>query len=586
MSINNFTEVQGFSISGLQNITADTINGNTVLTAITIAGQTAFLSYDSTTSTLTLLIPTSNGVVSVGLLSATDWITFNGKESPLTFTSPLTRGGIGGNTISFDFTQSLTFDGNTQTLNNNTYVAGSLFFTGATSAITPDILYIDNFTGEISKGAVPSSTNLLPLDNVWTGATNTFDNTVFIKNNHAGPYPLIVYRDNSTYLDYTYMNNAGKMGFYDGTDKWTIDRFGQYVGSSIIVNDFIQATNNIETTNGYLGGAGLTINPTTIGNVVRINASNNSNDYLFYDNTNYLSNQTTFGFYNGFGNSWSIESEPLFESTLNISKIVASKSVSVGANGISTTGPFLGTSMSMNGNCNIERLQTINTTVANLFRFTHIEPSPAINIWISAEFSYDAIDKPVIGNLGLATGGYGACVGGHNTSLSAWTDFWVNPGATTYTGALNATAFNYPSDRRIKKEISYLDASKSIKFVKGLKPARFKKCVDDRIEFLKNEGEKFELGFIAQDIQEIAETESQKMIITTETYLEKERLTIKPFYILAELVNANKEMIDKIERLETENKLLLERINAMTNMEERLLKIENLIVKKKCLAFI
>ena len=580
MSINNFTDAVGFSISGLQNIALDSINGNPILSTINIAGQTAFLSYDSTTSTLTLLIPTSNGVVSLGLLSATDWNTFNGKENGLTFTSPLRRSG---NVIDFDFTQSLTFDGNTQTLKNNTIVAGSLFFTGATSATTPDILYIDNSTGYISKGAVPSSTNLLPLDNVWTGSTNTFDNSVFIKNSHAGTYPFIVYRNNPTYLDFTYMNNAGKMGFYDGTDKWTIDRFGQYVGSSIIVNDFIQATNNIITTSGFLGGAGLTINPTTIGNVVRINASNNSNDYLFYDNTNYLSNQTTFGFYNGFGNSWSITSEPLFESTLNIVKIVASKSVSVGVNGISTTGPFFGTSMSMTGNCNIARIQTTNTTLANRFLFTHIEPAPAINIWISAEFSYDAIDKPVIGNLGLATGGYGACVGGHNTSLSAWTDFWVNPGATTYTGALNATSFNYPSDRRIKKEISYLDASKSIKFVKGLKPAKFKKCVDDRIEFLKNEGEKFELGFIAQDIQEIAETESQKMIITTETYLEKERLTIKPFYILAELVNANKEMIDKIEKLETDNTLLKQENKTLL---ERLSKIENIIKNKKCIALI
>ena len=214
-----------------------------------------------------------------------------------------------------------------------------------------------------------------------------------------------------------------------------------------------------------------------------------------------------------------------------------------------------------------------NNTFRNRFKLTHFEPSSSLNNWIATTHSFDAIDKPVIGNLGLASGGYGACFGAHDTTLGAWRDCWINPGATTYTGALNATAFNYPSDRRIKKEISYLDASKSIKFVKGLKPAKFKKCVDDRIEFLKNEGEKFELGFIAQDIQEIAETESQKMIITTETYLEKERLTIKPFYILAELVNANKEMIDKIERLETENKTLLEKLEAMELKIKKLVNI-------------
>ena len=63
------------------------------------------------------------------------------------------------------------------------------------------------------------------------------------------------------------------------------------------------------------------------------------------------------------------------------------------------------------------------------------------------------------------------------------------------------------------------------------------------------------------------------MIVTTETYLEKERLTIKPFYILAELVNANKEMINKIETLEAENKTLLERVEII----EKLMKKINLI---------
>jgi hypothetical protein len=91
MSINNFTDAVGFSISGLQNIALDSINGNPILSTIIIAGQTAFLSYDSTTSTLTLFIPTSDGVVALGLLSATDWNTFNGKENGLTFTSPLRR---------------------------------------------------------------------------------------------------------------------------------------------------------------------------------------------------------------------------------------------------------------------------------------------------------------------------------------------------------------------------------------------------------------------------------------------------------------------------------------------------------------
>jgi uncharacterized protein (UPF0335 family) len=46
--------------------------------------------------------------------------------------------------------------------------------------------------------------------------------------------------------------------------------------------------------------------------------------------------------------------------------------------------------------------------------------------------------------------------------------------------------------------------------------------------------------------------------------------------LIPEIVQANKEMIDKIERLRTENKTLLERLS----------KIENIIKNKKCIALI
>ena len=138
MSINNFTDVNSFSISGLQNLSVDTINGNQILSTINIAGQVFYLSWDSTTNTLTLLIPNADASTT-GVITFTDWNTFNNKEGPLTFTSPLTRVG---SIISFDFTQSLTFNGNTQTLNNNTIIGGGLFYTGATSNTTAYILYL------------------------------------------------------------------------------------------------------------------------------------------------------------------------------------------------------------------------------------------------------------------------------------------------------------------------------------------------------------------------------------------------------------------------------------------------------------
>jgi secreted trypsin-like serine protease len=101
MSVNNFLDAVPFSVSGLQNLQVNTINGGGFITTINIAGQIAFLSWNSTTETLTIFIPNASSSIT-GLLTSTDWNTFNNKENGLTFTSPLTRGGIGGNTISFD----------------------------------------------------------------------------------------------------------------------------------------------------------------------------------------------------------------------------------------------------------------------------------------------------------------------------------------------------------------------------------------------------------------------------------------------------------------------------------------------------
>ena len=629
MSINNFTDAVGFSISGLQNIALDSINGNPILSTIVIAGQTAFLSYDSTTSTLTLFIPTSDGVVALGLLSATDWNTFNNKENGLTFISPLRRIG---DVIDFDFSTANTFSGvntfsnlvnfnsniqlnalpnaitptilyidgtglvsygavppdliplnnnwtGTQTYTNDIYyISGSYFYTGLPNVTTINALYVDPITGRLSYGT-PS--NLLPLNNVWTG-TNTFDKLVrvrdafIVENVNSLGLVMTLFRDKTNFpADYLAFSSSGNLALTAvGYNGWLIDKNGHtefndtttisievigggvvpmivyrdklnYPGDYLFYNSLGKIGHSVSNISRWVilddGDATFTTLILRsrfgfVGNVLKMERDVTApSDFIYFDNLG------TFGY----NNAWNIQA---------------------GGGGVMTM-PVIQTTY----------IKCTNNTFRNFFKFTHFEPShPTFSIWISAEFSYDGVDKPVIGNLGLAVPGYGSCFGSHDTTLGAWRDCWINPFATTYTGALNATSFNYPSDRRIKKEISYLDASKSIKFVKGLKPAKFKKCVDDRIEFLKNEGEKFELGFIAQDIQEIAETESQKMIITTETYLEKERLTIKPFYILAELVNANKEMIDKIERLEQENKTLLERLS----------KIENIIKNKKCIALI
>jgi hypothetical protein len=634
MSLIGITSLYPYSLTGIQDITG-TVNGSTPIVSISIAGQTFYLSASSPdvngNVVLTLnIITASTG--NTGLLSSTDWNTFNGKESVLTFTSPLRRIG---DVIDFDFSTSNTFSGvntfsnlvnfngniqfnalpnattpsalyidgtglvsygassnllplnnvwtGTQTYSNNIYyTSGSYFYTGLPNATSINALYVDPITGEMSYGA---PFNLLPLNNVWTG-TNTFDELVrvrdafIVENANSLGLVMTIFRDKTNFpADYLAFSSSGNLSLTAvGYNGWLIDKNGHtefndtttisievigggvvpmivyrdklnYPGDYLFYNSLGKIGHSVSNISRWVilddGDATFTTLILRsrfgfVGNVLKMERDVTApSDFIYFDNLG------TFGYNNG----WNIQA---------------------GGGGVMTM-PVIQTTY----------IKCTNNTFRNFFKFTHFEPSPpTFSNWISAEFAYDAIDKPIIGNLGLAVGGYGPCFGAHDTTLGAWRDCWINPFATTYTGNLNATAFNYPSDRRIKKEISYLDASKSIKFVKGLKPAKFKKCVDDRIEFLKNEGEKFELGFIAQDIQEIAETESQKMIITTETYLEKERLTIKPFYILAELVNANKEMIDKIETLESDNTLLKQENDRLKQNYNLLLERMSIIEEK------
>ena len=249
MSINNFLDVVPFSISGLQNLSVDSINGNPILSTITIAGQTAYLSYDSTTSTLTLIIPTATALIT-GLLSSTDFNNFNNKENTLNFISPIRRIG---NTIDFDFSQSLTFNGTTQTLNNNTIISGNMYYTGATSNTTGYILYIDNSTGFITKGTVPSSTSLLGLNNYWFGNYNEYATRMTIYNTLNDPEGLRVYRNQALYNnEYLYYNNDGKLGINNGGFNWRIDRNGEIVAKSLDATT-VYASSNITTDNFFIG---------------------------------------------------------------------------------------------------------------------------------------------------------------------------------------------------------------------------------------------------------------------------------------------------------------------------------------------
>ena len=620
-SINNFFDTVPFSISGLQNLDVDTINGNTILSTINIAGQTAYLSWDSTTNTLTLLIPNADASTT-GVITFTDWNTFNNKEGPLTFTSPLTRVG---SIISFDFTQSLTFNGNTQTFNNNTIISGSLFYTGATSNTTGYILYIDNSTGYITKGAVPPYTpNLLPLNNTWTGTQN-YTNDIFYTggnyyytalsnaitsnvlyvdpitgklsygsippnllplnnvwtgintfqnlNNFIGDI-VQIFRD-SLLNDYWFYNSFGGFGFIDNSTglKWLINRDGT------------------STFYGFMGVEGIQINNSY--------ANFNNSNLVMSDNTIYfrqVGDPNHFIKYYNFGSGvgdgirmggWTgVQIGSTETGTYRIlQQSTTSNPFRAYANYNSNSGNYINYSDNQTfggavggayawyfysyGRLFCDSIYTsASANIRNEINFTAFRKTNGINNWITDTHGDDGKSKVVIGNLGDAIGGDMPCVGGHSSALGAWTDMWINPVSSTYFGNVIVNgSFSNPSDRRIKTDISYLDAGKSINFIKKLKPCIFRRC--DKIDdpYLKEDEEqpvrRLEHGFIAQDIEEVAETEAQKLIVNIEQYKGEERKTITLLSLIPEIVQGMKELIDKNERLETENKTLLKRIEAI-----------------------
>ncbi len=309
MSLTGNLNASPYSLTGINNFNG-TINGLIPVSVINIAGQTAFLSWDSTTSTLTLLIPSAD-VSTTGLLTSTDWNTFNNKENTLTFTSPLRRIG---NNIDFDFLQSLTFNGVTQTLNNNTIINGNLFCTGLINSTTGFILYIDNSTGFISKGVPPSITGLLALNNTWTGSFNEYNNRITIYNNNNDTNGLRVHRNQSLFSnEYLFYNNDGKLGINNGGFNWNIDRNGEIVAKSLDVTTTIEATSNITTTAGFFIGTGIDIstdyiflqNPLSVTNnfaTLNWNASNKQVGWA----PSLLGTSNTFSGTNTFNNNLSI----------------------------------------------------------------------------------------------------------------------------------------------------------------------------------------------------------------------------------------------------------------------------------------
>jgi hypothetical protein len=487
MSLTGSLNISPYSLTGINNFDG-TVNGLVPVSVITIAGQTAFLSWNTSTTTLTLVIPTSDGIVALGLLSSTDWNTFNNKENTLSFTSPLRRIA---NVIDFDFSTANTFTG-VNTFSNTVNFNHNIQFNALPLATTSNILYID-LTGLVSYGAVPP--DLIPLNNIWTGATNRFQNALVVENENNSTYPFLVYRSQLLFPDFTYMDNAGKMGYYDGTDKWTIDRFGQFIGGSIIVNDFIQATNNIEPTNGILGGLGLNITSSSIYLQSPIATTNNYSTLSFDTGT---------------------------------------KQVGYSPSLLGTTNTFAGNN-TFNNDVNITIGGITHVVFNSNYQTTWYEPT-------GDTMSY------------LVKNGV--------TSLK-WVVF-RSPTSYAYYDT-TANVLSTTSDARTKKNIRAIDIEKSKQFILSITPSIFQHKDGDVTDTNV-------IGFIAQDILLNAKTEAQKNIVANWRPYEKamakqedpkDILGVSSTLIIPELVGTIQLLNKQIEKLETQNKTLLERLEAI-----------------------
>jgi len=137
----------------------------------------------------------------------------------------------------------------------------------------------------------------------------------------------------------------------------------------------------------------------------------------------------------------------------------------------------------------------------------------------------------ISGSLGIKV----TCGGGGNEGLhvvnNSTSRFWVKGNGTGY---LNNTGWGYSSDRKLKENIIYLEST--LDKINSLKPCSF-----DYID-----GEKNNLGFVAQDVQGVVPEAIQN--ISDEG--EEETLSMKTNFIIPLLTKAVQELSAKVTALE------------------------------------
>lgn len=198
MSITGNLNIFPFSLTGLQNVDG-TINGQTPINEIIITGQTSFLSVSPVDVNgdvdLDLHIPDATASIK-GLLTSTDWTTFNNKQdtissyAPIDFSSnivsiPVANATTDGYLSSADW---IAFSSSSAglLLSNNSWLGQNTFnnqtFMDLSNTNTGYYLSYNPSTKLISYD-LSSTFNILPLNNLFTGS-NQFNGDVNINGNN------------------------------------------------------------------------------------------------------------------------------------------------------------------------------------------------------------------------------------------------------------------------------------------------------------------------------------------------------------------------------------------------------------------
>jgi hypothetical protein len=171
----------------------------------------------SATSTHTFNLPTASET-NRGLLSSTDWTTFNNKQNALT--NPITGTGTSGQVAYFNGTSSITsnaafaFTPTSQLLVNNSVTAASAIARGTN--LTPTLTAAANFDVLVGLDINPTFTN-----GAFTGVTNyalRSQGRVFINPTIATTNSLLRITDNTNGTSWMGFSSVVATGFFIGTN--------------------------------------------------------------------------------------------------------------------------------------------------------------------------------------------------------------------------------------------------------------------------------------------------------------------------------------------------------------------------------